>query len=84
MKMLVLLSLFTSVAMSCGDGAYRCVNPDDTPAQNWERTKTCMDKVGGSDCWCYHWAEYYVDVGDNVQAFQDCCSGFDGYSSREC
>ena len=84
-KMLVLLSLFTSVAMSCGDGTYRCVNPHKTVAEDWEHTKTCMDRVKVSDtCYCVHRTEIYADVGDKVEAFKDCCTSFIGYSAREC
>ena len=85
--MLILLSLFTSVAMSCGDDTYRCVNPNATPAQEWEHTETCMARVGvpaADSCYCYQRSEYFAEVRDKVQAFRDCCSSFTGYSSHEC
>jgi hypothetical protein len=88
MKMLILLSLFTSVAMSCGDDTYRCVNPDDTVEEDWRHTKLCMEKVGISDtCWCSHRAEYYADVGSDdikIQKFKDCCESYDNFGWREC
>lgn len=72
MKMLILLSLFTTVAMSCGDNSYRCVNPDTRVAQDWHHTELCMDCIGISDtCWCYYRAEKYaVPTGDDIQAFK--------------
>ena len=84
--MLILLSLFTSVAMSCGNSAYRCVNPDVDPSEDWRHTKLCMERVGFSaTCWCYHRAEDYADPsGDDIQKFKDCCQSYDNYSYREC
>jgi hypothetical protein len=86
MKMLILLSLFTSVAMSCGDNAYRCVNPDGSVANDWHTTQLCMDSVGFSDtCWCSHRAEDYADPsGNDIQDFKDCCDSYLNFAWREC
>jgi hypothetical protein len=86
MKIFILLSLFTSVAMSCGNNAYRCVNPQGTVAEDWHHTQLCMDSVGFSDtCYCVHRAETYADpYGDNIQKFKDCCDSYENYSYREC
>ena len=86
MKMLILLSLFTSVAMSCGNNAYRCASGTSSVEEDWHHTQLCMDKVGFSaTCWCYHMAENYADPsGRDIQAFKDCCLSYDNYSWREC
>ena len=82
MKMLVLLSLFTSaMALSCSnsDNALRCVDPNgDDSGANWRLTAACMKRVGFEDtCWCYGRAEDYASPSDDkVQAFKDCCGGY--------
>lgn len=86
MKIVIILSLFATVAMSCGDNAFRCVNPDTSVDQDWHHTELCMDRVGFSDtCWCYHRAETYaVPTGDDIQAFKDCCQSYDNFAYRQC
>jgi hypothetical protein len=84
--MLILLSLFTSVAMSCGDNAYRCKNPEGTVAEDWHHTQLCMDSVGFSaTCYCWGAAETYADPsGNDIQDFKDCCQSYNNYAWVEC
>lgn len=88
MKMLILLSLFTTVAMSCGDNAYRCVGPSRNAAEDFRHTQLCLKSVGldeNDTCYCWGSAQDYGDVGsDKAEAFRACCEGYDNYSVREC
>ena len=87
MKMLILLSLFTSVAMSCGDAnyTYRCYGAG---ANDWSHTQRCMKKLGipeGDNCYCWQSYNYFAQTESDVtQAFRDCCGSFVGSSVRKC
>lgn len=85
MKMLMLLSLFTSVAMSCGENTYRCVSPGSAAKEDWRHTKACMDKLGiVDDCYCIHRAETFAVAGNRAEDFKNCCTDFPNYYWREC
>ncbi|KAK4446751.1 hypothetical protein QBC34DRAFT_382824 [Podospora aff. communis PSN243] len=88
MKITALLTtlLFSATLTSaCGDNAYRCVTKDGSVSQDWELSKKCAKNVGANDdCWCSHWAEYYIDPwGKQIDEFKKCCEDHDAHW-REC
>ena len=85
-KIFILLSLFTRMAMSCGNNAYRCVNPNGSVKEDWHHTELCMKSAGFSKtCYCSHRAEIYADPsGGDIKKFKDCCLSYENFSYREC
>ncbi|KAK0619124.1 hypothetical protein B0T14DRAFT_566016 [Immersiella caudata] len=76
MKIIALLTtlLFSATLTSaCGSNAYRCITRESSE-KDWQLSKKCGGKVGADeDCYCSHWAEYFMDpYGDQIEKFKEC------------